>query len=35
LFLLAGYDLDPQLLRRRPGKLAILGWLIPAMIAVG
>ena len=24
LFLLAGYELDPQLLRRRPGKLAIL-----------
>ena len=23
LFLLAGYQLDPQLLRRRPGKLAI------------
>src|SRR5689334_10283313 len=35
LFLLAGYELDPQLLRRRPGKLAILGWLISAMIAVG
>jgi len=35
LFLLAGYQLDPQLLRRRPGKLAILSWLISAMIAVG
>jgi Kef-type K+ transport system membrane component KefB len=35
LFLLAGYELDPQLLRQRPGKLAILGWLISAVIAVG
>ena len=35
LFLLAGYELDPLLLRQRPGKLAILGWLISAVIAVG
>ena len=35
LFLLAGYELDPQLLRQRPGELAILGWLISAVIAVG
>ena len=35
LFLLAGYELDPQLLRQRPGKLAILGWLISAVVAVG
>jgi Kef-type K+ transport system membrane component KefB len=35
LFLLAGYELDPLLLRQRPGELAILGWLISAVIAVG
>jgi Kef-type K+ transport system membrane component KefB len=35
LFLLAGYELDPLLLRQRPGELAILGWLISAAIAVG
>ena len=35
LFLLAGYELDPLLLRLRPGKLGILGWLISATIAVG
>ena len=35
LFLLAGYELDPQLLRQRPGRLAIVGWLISAVIAVG
>jgi Kef-type K+ transport system membrane component KefB len=35
LFLLAGYELDPQLLRQRPGKLAILGWVISALVAVG
>ena len=35
LFLLAGYELDPGLLRRRPGKLAIAGWLISAALAVG
>ena len=35
LFLLAGYELDPQLLRQQPGKLAIGGWLISAAIAVG
>ena len=34
LFLLAGYELDPQLLRQRPGQLAIVGWLISAVIAV-
>jgi Kef-type K+ transport system membrane component KefB len=28
LFLLAGYELDPALLRQRPGRLAIGGWLI-------
>ena len=35
LFLLAGDELDPRLLRRRPGKLAIAGWLISAALAVG
>jgi Kef-type K+ transport system membrane component KefB len=35
LFLLAGYELDPALLRQRPGRLAIAGWLISAVIAVG
>src|SRR5215469_16773576 len=35
LFLLAGYELDPQLLRQQPGRLAIVGWLISAVIAVG
>ena len=35
LFLLAGYELDPALLRRQPGKLAIGGWLISALLAVG
>ncbi len=35
LFLLAGYELDPRLLRQRPGKLAIVGWLISAAIAIG
>jgi Kef-type K+ transport system membrane component KefB len=35
LFLLAGYELDPHLLREQPGKLAIVGWLISAAIAVG
>jgi Kef-type K+ transport system membrane component KefB len=35
LFLLAGYELDPALLWERPGKLAIGGWLISAVLAVG
>jgi len=35
LFLLAGYELDPGLLRQQPGRLAIGGWLISAAIAVG
>src|SRR5690348_7157845 len=35
LFLLAGYELDPGLLRQRPGTLAIIGWLISAVLAVG
>jgi Kef-type K+ transport system membrane component KefB len=35
LFLLAGFELDPRLLRQRPGRLAVAGWLISAAIAVG
>src|SRR5215469_12391332 len=35
LFLLAGYELDPALLRQQAGRLAIGGWLISAAIAVG
>jgi Kef-type K+ transport system membrane component KefB len=35
LFLLAGYELDPSLLRQRPGRLAMVGWVISAVIAVG
>jgi Kef-type K+ transport system membrane component KefB len=35
LFLLAGYELDPGLLRQQPGRLAIGGWLLSAAIAVG
>jgi len=35
LFLLAGYELDPHLLRERPGQLAMAGWTISAVIALG
>jgi Kef-type K+ transport system membrane component KefB len=35
LFLLAGYELDPLLLREQAGKLAIVGWVLSAIIAVG
>ena len=34
LFLLAGYELDPTLLRQRPGRLAITGWVMSAAISV-
>ncbi|HEX4087871.1 MAG TPA: cation:proton antiporter [Trebonia sp.] len=34
LFLLAGYELDPHLLRERPGRLAITGWVMSAVISV-
>ena len=34
LFLLAGYELDPALLRQRPGELAMAGWAISAVIAL-
>lgn len=35
LFLLAGYELDPLLLRERPGRLAIAGWAASAVLSVG
>jgi Kef-type K+ transport system membrane component KefB len=35
LFLLAGYELDPMLLREQAGRLAMVGWLISAVLAVG
>ena len=35
LFLLAGYELDPHLLRERPGRLAMVGWALSAALAVG
>ena len=35
LFLLAGYEFDPRLLRERAGRLAIGGWAFSAFIAVG
>src|SRR5262249_18403610 len=35
LFLLAGYELDPRLLRAHAGRLAIIGWVISAAISVG
>src|SRR6185437_15009363 len=34
LFLLAGYELDPALLRQRPGRLAIAGWLISVVLSL-
>jgi Kef-type K+ transport system membrane component KefB len=34
LFLLAGYELDPVLLRQRPGRLAIAGWVISAALSL-
>ena len=35
LFLLAGYEFDPGLFRRQAGRLAIAGWLVSAVLAVG
>lgn len=34
LFLLAGYEVEPRLLRQQPGRLAVAGWLVSAVIAV-
>ncbi|HET7516287.1 MAG TPA: cation:proton antiporter [Actinomycetes bacterium] len=33
LFLMAGYELDPRLFRERPGRLAIVAWLVTVAIA--
>jgi Kef-type K+ transport system membrane component KefB len=35
LFLLAGYELEPALLRQRPGRLAIAGWLTSVALSLG
>jgi Kef-type K+ transport system membrane component KefB len=35
LFLLAGYELDPTLLRRKAGRLAMAGWVVSVVISVG
>lgn len=35
LFLLAGYELDPGLLRRRAGRLAVIGWVVAAAVSTG
>jgi len=35
LFLLAGYELDLALFRQRAGKLAVIAWLVSAVIAGG
>ena len=34
LFLLAGYELDPRLLREQAGRLAMAGWVLSAVIAL-
>ena len=34
LFLLAGYELPPLLLRQPPGKLALRGWLVSVALAI-
>ena len=35
LFLMAGYELDPSLLRQREGALAIVAWVITVLLALG
>ena len=35
LFLLAGYELDPRLFREKSGRLAMIGWAVSALLAVG
>jgi len=35
LFLLAGYELDPALLKQRPGRLAMAGWAVSVALSVG
>lgn len=34
LFLLAGYEIDTEMFRRRPGRLAIRSWLVSAALAL-
>ncbi|GAA2003170.1 hypothetical protein GCM10009818_12780 [Nakamurella flavida] len=34
LFLLAGYELDPRLLRQRAGGQAVASWVVSAVLAV-
>src|SRR6476661_1407328 len=34
LFLLAGHELDPQLLREKAGRHALVAWVISAVVAV-
>jgi Kef-type K+ transport system membrane component KefB len=35
LFLLAGYELDPGLFRDQSGRMAMIGWAVSALLAVG
>ena len=35
LFLMAGYELDPRLFREKSGRLAMIGWAVSAVLAVG
>ena len=35
LFLMAGYELDPTLMRQREGALALVAWVITAVVAMG
>ena len=35
LFLLAGYELEPNLLRERAGRLASVSWVVSAVVALG
>ena len=35
IFLLAGYELDPQVLRERAGRQAVVAWFISAALAIG
>jgi Kef-type K+ transport system membrane component KefB len=35
LFLLAGYELDPALFRDQSGRMAMIGWAVSALLAVG
>ena len=35
LFLLAGYELDLAIFRQRAGKLAVVGWLVTVVLAIG